>query len=322
MPKRSKSKRKRTFIPWWISLIVAGGICIFGVWFFLIRTVDSPDLNYKAEISAPVDQEKLDGSTTVAPPPEVDFVIKDLPSKDNPWIVIIIDDLGPHHTTKMLRQFMDLPFDVTYSVIPGYVKSNWIGRTVSDSGGEVFIHLPMEPVEKKSMKERYMVMTGITAVELNEMLDEIIGELPFAVGMNNHMGSKATRNDTLMNMLALELKQRDLVFVDSRTVSYSRGHPNMRKVGVPSIRRDVFLDAYPDTVDVQERLQELIRIGRSRGWAVGIGHAKELTLENLKGAASMFQESGLKVVSAKKLISAVGELEKREDSKNLKVAEK
>jgi len=243
------------------------------------------------------------------------------PSKKTPWVALIIDDFGPPGTLRMIEGFLALPFDLTFSILPGNLKSILIGRKIHDVGAEQFIHLPMEPDEWESMDERDMVMVGIDADELKLILDRVTSDLPFAVGMNNHMGSKATLDDPLMKLFAGELKARGLIFIDSRTAPRSRAYANTRAVGVPVLGRDIFIDNYRDASAIRERLQELFGIARRRGWAIGIGHATSKTLKALQAATPMIEESGVKFVSASVLVNEVTKSRQRKNNEITGIAE-
>ena len=129
--------------------------------------------------------------------------------------------------------------------------------------------------------------------------------------MNNHMGSKVTRDSSLMKLIAEELKDRDLIFVDSQTAPRSRGYKAMMDKGVPAIKRDVFLDYTPDSSKVRIQYDELIRIARRRGWAIGIGHARRQTLEILKELLPVSIDEGIEFISAGKLVEKINAKQKR-----------
>jgi len=125
------------------------------------------------------------------------------------------------------------------------------------------------------------------------------------------MGSRATSDDRLMKMLAVELKERNLIFIDSRTVPNSRALPAMKIVGVPALGRDVFLDNYRDVENIQVQLQALLKVARRRGWAIGIGHSNRVNLEALTEAIPIIEESGVKFVTVSALVDGVGEIKSK-----------
>ena len=215
---------------------------------------------------------------------------------DSPMVALIIDDFGPGLNSKMVRGFMDLPHDITISIIPGNSHSGKVGRMAEQAGKEVFIHLPMEPIDSVSMDEPDMVYADTDSLDLNIILNRIAIELPQAVGINNHMGSKASLSDELMASLALELKSRNWVFIDSRTVPHSRGLPQMRKAGVQSAGRDIFLDFDRDVRIIKNQLEKTVNLAKSRGWSIGIGHVRKNTLKVLLEVMPKYESEGIHFV--------------------------
>ncbi|MDP8240293.1 MAG: divergent polysaccharide deacetylase family protein [Candidatus Hatepunaea meridiana] len=302
MVKQTKSNRRQTRIYQRFSIIIAIIVILFVCWFYLIRSPEIAEEPSYIDFSAPEYLESDSKCDTI----ESELRDDNVPSSEHPWVAIIIDDFGPPGTAKVIKGFLKLPFDLTFSIIPGNRKSLSIGKTINDAGGEVIIHLPMEPIELTAMGERDMIMTDIDSTRLKVILDRVTTEFPYAVGMNNHMGSRATSDDRLMNMLAVELKERNLIFIDSRTVPNSRALPAMKSVGVPALGRDVFLDNYRDVENIQRQINALLKVADRRGWAIGIGHANKVNLEALTEAIPIIEASDVKFVTVSALINGVG----------------
>jgi len=232
----------------------------------------------------------------------------DGPSPDRPWVAIIIDDFGQTPSLKIAPEFLKLPFPVTISVIPDNPRSADVAKLAREAGRELFIHLPMEPEKRVSMAERDMVLTGMSAADLKRILDRATADVAGAVGLNNHMGSRATSNEALMRELAAELKQRGLLFIDSRTGYASCAYRVMTGEGVPALWRDVFLDNERDTTHIARQIAALARVARTRGWAIGVGHSHPQTLAMLKRLLPQVIADGARVVTVSELVAKVGEM--------------
>jgi len=233
-----------------------------------------------------------------------------LPASELPVICIIVDDFGPAWDKDLIAGFLNLSIEITVSVIPGYPTSTQVARRAAESGREVFVHLPMEPEESVALKERDMIHIRDDAAGIRRTLDRALTDIPMAVGINNHMGSKATSNRPLMDRLAAEVRRRGLCFVDSRTIHRSTALRAMLTAGVPAIGRDLFLDVKPDSASVVEQLYALASIARRRGWAVGIGHVKWNTLAAIQTVFPQLETENYRFVSAGRLINEiVGEVE-------------
>ncbi len=221
---------------------------------------------------------------------------------DEAYIVFIIDDFGPAWKQEIVRGFIDFPADITLSIIPGNRNSRAVAESAHDAGKELFVHLPMEPSERIALNERDMVWVKSDPAELRKVVERALIDVPYAVGINNHMGSKATANFHLMKAFATELKRRRLFFIDSRTSEHSEALRAMQEAGVEALGRDVFLDVDGDSATVAARIAETARIARKRGWAVAIGHVKQATLAAMSAALPELERQGFRLISGGELI--------------------
>lgn len=129
-------------------------------------------------------------------------------------------------------------------------------------------------------------------------------------GVNNHMGSAFTRHAEGLDVLMRDLKRRGVYFLDSKTAPDSVAEEVARKHGVPTTQRDVFLDHFETAEQVRAALEKTERIARQGGYAVAIGHPKDITLSAL--------ESWLPTVAAKniEIIPMSEMIRKRQDARH------
>ena len=142
----------------------------------------------------------------------------------------------------------------------------------------------------------------MTSEEIEWRMNEVLKEIPEAVGMNNHQGSKATTNGKVMGVVGSVLKKHEKYFLDSRTASNTVGEATMRQLGVPTARRHVFLDNDPEVEKINAQLNTLVSVAKKRGIAIGIGHAKPNTLEVLKQRIPMLVNEGFQFEFASKVV--------------------
>jgi polysaccharide deacetylase 2 family uncharacterized protein YibQ len=122
------------------------------------------------------------------------------------------------------------------------------------------------------------ILVGLEPAEVARRLAWAFARVPAAVGVNNHMGSRATRDPGLMLQVLTEVRRRGLAFVDSRTSPVSVADATAARLGVPHAARDVFLDNDPSPDAVRARLAEAERLARRGGRALAIGHPYPSTL--------------------------------------------
>jgi len=144
----------------------------------------------------------------------------------------------------------------------------------------------------------------MSADELIHQLEDDLNALPGIKGVNNHMGSKLTAESTQMYQIFSVLKQRGLFFIDSRTTSDSMSRPSARLFQIPFAERDVFIDHYLKPDFIQKQVEELIRIARLNGTAVGILHPHSTTYQILHEKLPDLQKQ-VQLVSASKIVRPV-----------------
>ncbi len=212
-----------------------------------------------------------------------DTSIVDTTSKKIATIVLVIDDFG-YRNDSVSDGFLDLNIPITCAIIPGHLQSRKFAQKAFAAGKEVIIHMPMESSLNTPGENEYKIKSGMTSEEVEWRIREVLKEMPEAIGMNNHQGSKATTNGKVMSVLGSVLKANNKFFIDSRTTSKTVAEEIMRSIGVPTIRRHVFLDNDDSKDKISERIDEVARLAQKQGIAVAIGHAKPNTLKAIKDA--------------------------------------
>ncbi len=196
-------------------------------------------------------------------------------------IVLVIDDFG-YRNDSISDGFINLPVPITCAVLPGHSQSSRIAKKVVNAGKEVIIHMPMQSSVASSGEDGFKLKTGMTSEEIEWRLSEALSDIPEAIGINNHQGSKATSDKRVMAVVASVLKNNNKFFLDSRTSSKTVAENTMRSAGVPTARRHIFLDNDLNTENILSQLDKLVEIAEKKGLAIGIGHVKRNTLEVLQ----------------------------------------
>ena len=172
-----------------------------------------------------------------------------LPQKPEPNIKgiigLVIDDFG-YRNDEISDGFLELDACLTYAVIPGHRHSTSFGQKAVESGYEVIVHMPMENTGKTYGEEEFVLMTAMDSETIQRRLNNAIKDIPTAIGMNNHQGSKASADQHVMSNIAKVMKEREMFFIDSRTTVETIGETTMEVFGVPTARRNIFLDNEDD----------------------------------------------------------------------------
>ncbi|MCX6571689.1 MAG: divergent polysaccharide deacetylase family protein [Candidatus Aminicenantes bacterium] len=236
-------------------------------------------------------------------PPAV-IVEKEAPAKQafRGQVALIMDDMG--NSLETLDELIALGRHVTVSVLPYSTYAAETARAAHKNGLEVLLHLPLESLNNHEAMANTegMILAGMTETDIVRSFEASFSRVPFAAGMNNHMGSRFTAERALMRAILKPLKMKGLFFVDSRTTSKTVALDEARRMGIPSTERDVFLDADEDRGRIRGRLIELFQKARKKGHAVGICHPFPETLAVLKSTFPLIDSYGLEAVPVSRLV--------------------
>lgn len=90
------------------------------------------------------------------------------------------------------------------------------------SGHQVLIHLPMAPLSKQPL-EKDTLRPDMSSEEIERIIRDAYNKVPYAVGLNNHMGSAMTSSLYGMLKVMQALERYNLYFLDSMTIGNSQG---------------------------------------------------------------------------------------------------
>lgn|GEM_PF-991012 len=210
---------------------------------------------------------------------QINAAYADLPN-GVPRLVIIIDDLG--YLPDASKRFADMEGPLTLSFLP--YGTNLASQTgyVLLRGHELIVHMPMAPKADDADPGPNALLTGLDEKEFKTRLEHNLSRFTGYVGVNNHMGSLLTERSREMTWVMEALAERGLLFLDSVTTPNSIGQKTAQSLGVPVMRRDVFIDNNRTEAEIFAQLDEAKELAMRRGVAVAIGHPYPETLDALE----------------------------------------
>jgi uncharacterized protein len=213
-------------------------------------------------------------------------------------IVLIIDDLG--FDGQPLERVMALDPNINIAILPNGTRAEEFARTLHSRGFEVLCHLPMQPRGRET-PGRNAILASMTDDEIATTTRRNIEAVPYARGVNNHMGSLATADRRVMTSVIGAMPD-GMYFIDSRTGGSSVAATVAREMNVRTATRNVFLDDVATESAVRKQLQELAAAAEKRGIAIGIGHPYPVTLRVLAQELPALRARGFRFVRASEVV--------------------
>ncbi len=228
-----------------------------------------------------------------------------LPEPTMPYAVprgrvgIVIDDLG--WTQGIVEQLRYIDPAINLAILPFAPYAKETAEDAHEAGMEVLVHIPMEPHEQAEAEDG-MLRSSMSPAEVSSHLRQMVEAVPYAVGANNHMGSKLTEDAAAMAVVVSGLQQAGFFFLDSCTSPNSIAYKMARTLDMPAARRDVFLDTDLSLDAIVSQMMQLGEIAKREGFAIGIGHPNPVTLEALRRCVPRLRQEGLEIVPVSRLV--------------------
>jgi len=208
-------------------------------------------------------------------------------------VAIVIDDIGYRYTD---QQALSLPGEITYSILPHTPYGKTLALKANAKHKDVLLHIPMEAENGKKLGPGALTST-MNEAQINASLNASFAEIPFAIGINNHMGSHLTQLAKPMTWTMSFLKKHHLLFLDSKTSKKSKAGSIAKKLGVPVKRRHVFLDNQLNQKYISQQFQLLIQQAKSKDFAIAIAHPHPETMQALQQLIPTLAENNIQLVS-------------------------
>ena len=198
-----------------------------------------------------------------------------------PRIALIISNLGLSDTyTKATLELLPEDITLSFSHVAPRLKS-WV-REARQKGHEILLDIPMEPIGfPKNDPGRATLLTSSNEVENLNRLEHIMKQAGGYVGLLGTLGTKFMLHSETFLPVLRSIKQRGLIYVDSRSTSRSLGPELASSIQLPKAFNNVFLDKEPSQEKIKNKLDELERIALKRRFAVGIAQPLPITIEIL-----------------------------------------
>jgi polysaccharide deacetylase 2 family uncharacterized protein YibQ len=214
-------------------------------------------------------------------------------------IVLILDDVG--FEGQPLRRAMALDPNVNFAVLPNGTRAADYASLLNDSGFEILCHLPMEP-QGEAAPGPNAVLTSMTDAEIAAITRANLRAVPYARGVNNHMGSRATTDRRVMSSVFNALPD-GMYFIDSRTGQGSVAEAVAREMRVRTASRHIFLDNEQSEDAIRRQIRLVAETARAEGTAVAIGHLYPATIATLEEEIPGLKRQGFRFVRASQAVN-------------------
>jgi uncharacterized protein len=230
-----------------------------------------------------------------------------LPPGARPRVALVIDDMG--YQVEAAKRLLALNLSLTLSILPGAPHARETAELARRQGAAVMAHLPMEPRTYPALNPGPgALLTSMDPETLARLTRQALANLPGAIGANNHMGSRFSEDPAALRPVLEVLRQQGIFFLDSVTSPRSQARDLARRMGLAHGQRDVFLDHDPTTAAITQQVLRLIKVAKSQGQAIAIGHPHATTIAVLTSMAPRLRQE-VELVPVRQLLTPAGQAE-------------
>ena len=287
--KRRKSRKL-------ILLVIFFGLVFSLTWFFFIRSKPTEKMVVQPMPPPPLPAAKETGEAKKEK--EEKEKEKTLPPAR---LALIIDDGG--YGIDRVKELLGMGKPMTFAILPNTPHARKVALMAYENGEQVMLHLPMEPRESDRYSlEQDTVLAGMDRGDIQNILQKDLAQIPHVRGVNNHMGSKATEDTAVMQVLMEVLKKEGLFYIDSHTSSHTVGPQMARQAGVAFGSNDRFIDPEKDLQAIKKAIRQVMQKAKKEGKTIAIGHPHPLTVQAIREMIPEIEKAGIKLVFASEVV--------------------
>jgi hypothetical protein len=201
-----------------------------------------------------------------------------------------------------------LPEQITLAfAATGNSLSRWM-QEARRKGHEIVLQVPFEPFDYPANNPgRGTLLTTDQPAEALKKLREAMGRITNYTGIMNYMGAKYMSDAAAFEPVMRDIGGRGLLFLDDGSTARSLADSFAKAIGMPYAQGNLLLDGQPEKAAVLAKLDELERIARRNGEAIGIASAFDETIAAIRQWAEEATGRGIEIVGVSALAADTGQ---------------
>ncbi|KQV73044.1 divergent polysaccharide deacetylase family protein [Rhizobium sp. Root1220] len=211
-------------------------------------------------------------------------------------IAIVVSGLGLSQTGTQ-RAIQQLPEEITFAFA---ASGNSLQRWMQDArrgGHEILLQVPFEPFDYPANDPGPDTLLTSKPVAQNiESLHRVMGEITNYTGIMNYQGARFLSNPDAIEPVMRDISKRGLLFLDDGTSAQSKTSVIARGTGLPYAFADVQLDRQLDVNAILQKLDELERVAKRNGQAIGVASAFDESIDAISKWTEEAAMRGIEIV--------------------------
>lgn len=217
-------------------------------------------------------------------------------------IAIVVGGLGLSQTGSQ-KAIRNLPGSVTLGfAATGNSLQRWMQEARRD-GHEILLQVPLEPFDYPDNDPGPRTLrVGVEAARNLDVLHASMAEITNYTGIMNYLGGRFLSDADALEPVMRDLSKRGLLFLDDGTSGQSLSGTVAGAVDVPHGFADMVLDGQLNESAILRKLDDLERIARKNGSAIGVASAFDESIAAISKWISEAEGRGIEFVGVSALV--------------------
>jgi polysaccharide deacetylase 2 family uncharacterized protein YibQ len=211
-------------------------------------------------------------------------------------IAIVVSGLGLSQTGTQ-RAIQQLPEEITFAFA---ASGNSLQRWMQDArraGHEILLQVPFEPFDYPANDPGPdTLLTSKSAARNVESLHRAMGEITNYTGIMNYQGGRFLSDPAALEPVMRDISKRGLLFLDDGTSAQSKTAVVAKGTELPHAFADVQLDRQVDVNAILQKLDELERVAKRNGQAIGVAAAFDESIDAISKWTEEAAMRGIEIV--------------------------
>ncbi|PKA39202.1 hypothetical protein CWR43_34110 [Rhizobium sullae] len=206
-------------------------------------------------------------------------------------VAIVVSGLGLSQTGTQ-RAIKKLPEEVTLAfAASGNSLQRWMQEARRD-GHEILMQVPLEPFDYPANNPGPETLLISKSPGKNiENLHRAMAEITNYTGIMNYLGGRFLSNPDAMEPVMRDISKRGLLFLDDGSSAQSKTEAVAKGTELPYAFADLQLDGQVEVNSILKKLDELERIAKRNGQAIGVASAFD---ESIDAISKWSEEAGMR----------------------------
>lgn len=216
-------------------------------------------------------------------------------------IAIVVSGLGLSQTGTQ-RAIEKLPEEITLAfAASGNSLQRWM-QEARRSGHEILIQVPFEPFDYPSNNPGPdTLLTSLSSAKNIDNLHKAMGKITNYTGVMNYLGGRFLANPNALEPVLRDVGKRGLLFFDDGSSAQSKSGMLSKTLEVPHAFADIQLDGELQQDAILKKLDELERIARRNGSAIGVASAFDESVDAIGKWSEEAAMRGIEIVAVSAL---------------------